>query len=147
MQGELSSSNVNHCPPRKAPTSRTPLPPRPTKKRRISSEKLEAENANLKCQVERLTKDLDEKRKCIDNLQQELTKIQTKLTANAKYYQQQLTTMKKAMEMKQFTYESLKQLPQKMFFMTGLTVIEFHCLFECVEPFLCAIIYPDCKES
>ena len=40
-----------------------------------------------------------------------------------------------------------KQLPQKMFFMTGLTVIEFDCLFECVEPFLCAIVYPDCKES
>ena len=103
----LSSSNVNHCPPRKAPTSRTPLPPRPTKKRRISSEKLEAENANLKCQVERLTKELDEKRKCIDNLKEELTKIQTELTANAKYYQQQLTTMKKAMEMKEFTYETL----------------------------------------
>ena len=66
---------------------------------------------------------------CIDDLKQELTKIQTELTTNAKCYQQQLTTTKKAMEMKEFTYETLKQLPQKMFFMIGLTVIEFDCRF------------------
>ena len=66
---------------------------------------------------------------CIDDLKQELTKIQTELTTNAKCYQQQLTTTKKAMEMKEFTYKTLKKLPQKMFFMIGLTVIEFDCRF------------------
>ena len=99
-------------------------------------EKLEAENVNFKCQVERLTKELDEKRRCIDNLQQHLTKLQTQLRANAQYYQQKLTAMTTAMELKEFTYKTLKKLPPKIFYMTGLTITEFHCLFEC-----------DCKES
>jgi hypothetical protein len=110
-----TSSNVN-CTPRKAPASRTPLPSPPVKKRRISSEKLQGENATLKCQVETLTKELEEKRRCIDSLQQELTKLQTELSDNSLYYQKQLAAMRMAMEMKEFNYESLKQLPHKMFF-------------------------------
>ena len=54
--------------------------------------------------------------------------------------------MKRAMEMKEFPYETLKQLHRK-FIVTGLTVNEFDCLFKCVESFFCAIVYPDCKES
>ena len=54
--------------------------------------------------------------------------------------------MKMAMEIKEFNYELLKQLPHKMFFMTGSTKTKFDCLFECVEPFLDTIIYPDCKD-
>ena len=56
----------------------------PVKKRRISSVKLHEENAAIKCHVEpRLTKELDEKRRCIDSLQQELTKLQTELSDNS----------------------------------------------------------------
>ena len=40
-----------------------------------------------------------------------------------------------------------KKLPQKIFYMTGLTITESDCLFECVQPFIGAMIYPDCKES
>ena len=29
--------------------------------------------------------------------------------------------------------------------MTGLSVEDFDCLFACVEPYLPAIMYPDCK--
>ena len=101
-----SSSNAN-CTPRKAPTRRTPLPSPPVKKRRISSEKLLVENTALNCQVETLTKELEEKRSCIDSLQQQLTKLQTELSDNSLYYQQQLAAMKMAMEMKEFNYESL----------------------------------------
>lgn len=133
--------------PRKAPTSRTPLPSPPVKKRRISSEKLHEENVAFKCQVETLTKELEEKRRCIYSLQQELTKLQTELSDNSLYYQQQLAAMKMAMEMKEFNYESLKQFPHNIFFMTGVTKTEFDCLFECVEPFLNTTIYPDFKDS
>ena len=55
----FTSSNVN-CTPRKAPTSRTPFPSPPVKKRRILSEKLHEESTALKCQVETLTKELEE---------------------------------------------------------------------------------------
>lgn len=107
----------------------------------------QAFNSSLKCQVERLTKELGPINSCIDKLQQELTKLQTELGANSRYYQQQLTTMKKALEVKEFTYETLKKLPHKMFYMTGLSVTEFDCLFERVQPFIGSMIYPDCKES
>ena len=94
--------------PRKAPTSRAPLPSPSVKKKRVSAEKLREENAALKCQVETLTKELDEKRSRIDSLQQELTKLQTELSDNSQYYQQQLAAMKLAKEMKEFNYGSLK---------------------------------------
>ena len=35
----------------------------------------------------------------------------------------------------------------RIFFFTGLTKTAFDSLFECVEPFLDAIIYPDCKDN
>ena len=109
-----TSSNV-HCTPRKPPKIRAPLPSPQVKKRRISSEKLDEENAALKCQVETLTKELDEKRSRIDSLQQEFTKLQTELSDNSQYYQQQLAAMKMAMAMKEFNYESFKQLPKNSF--------------------------------
>ena len=59
------------------------------------------ENTALNCQVETLTKELEEKRSCIDSLQQQLTKLQTELSDNSLYYQQQLAAMKMAMEMKE----------------------------------------------
>ena len=31
--------------------------------------------------------------------------------------------------------------------MTGLTDVEFHCLFDCIEPFLSSLVHPDCKSS
>ena len=102
-----TSSNVNST-PRKAPTSRAPLPSPSVKKKRVSAEKLREENSALKCQVETLTKELDEKRSRIDSLQQELTKLQTELSDNSQYYQQQLAAMKLAKEMKEFNYGSLK---------------------------------------
>ena len=51
------------------------------------------------------------------------------------------------MEMKVwFNYESLKQLLRN-FFMTGITITEFDCLFEWVEPFLDTTTRPDSKDS
>lgn len=55
--------------------------------------------------------------------------------------------MKIAMEMKVwFNYDSLKQLLRN-FFMTGITITEFDCLFEWVEPFLDTTTCPDSKDS
>ena len=45
----------------------------------------------------------------------------------------------------QFTYMMLKDKQDKLFYLTGLTTHEFDCLYECVEPLLYLIRYPDCK--
>ena len=45
----------------------------------------------------------------------------------------------------QFTYMMLKDKQDKFIYLTGLTTNEFDCLYECVEPFLHLIRYPDCK--
>ena len=45
----------------------------------------------------------------------------------------------------QFTYMILKDKQDKFFYLTGLTTNEFDCLYECVEPSLYLIRYPDCR--
>lgn len=45
----------------------------------------------------------------------------------------------------QFNYMILMDKQNKLLYSTGLTTYEFDCLFECVEPFLYLIRYPDCK--
>lgn len=47
-----------------------------------------------------------------------------------------------------FSYECLKLRPQNFFFyMSGLTVDDFDCVFDCIEPYISVIIYPDCKNN
>ena len=53
----------------------------------------------------------------------------------------------KQKEQESFNYKSLSKSPEKLFFMTDLTKIEFDCLFECVEPFLDSLVYPDCSNN
>lgn len=152
----LSSSNQaqGKCTPRKAPASRTPLPSRPVKKRKIFSEKLEAENSSLKCQVESLTKELEQKNSCIDKLQQELRKLQTEMIAlqdKMKFeidsFEKKIKEMKFDLNKRRFTYDCLKNREKEFFDMCGLTVNEFDCLFACVIPFLNLIVYPDCVQT
>lgn len=152
----LASSNANtvRSTPRKAPASRTPLPSRPVKKRKILSEKLEAENSSLKCQVESLTKELEQKNSCIDKLQQELRKLQTEMIAlqdKMKFeidsFEKKIKEMKFDLNKRRFTYDCLKNKEKEFFDMCGLTVNEFDCLFACVIPFLHLILYPDCVQT
>ena len=119
-------SNVN-CTPRKAPMSRRPLPSPPGKKRLTSLQKVNEEIATLKCQVETAMKELDVKRRCIDSLQHQPTKLQTELSDNSLYWQKWLAAMKMTMEMKELNCELLKQLLHN-FFMTAFIKTEFDCV-------------------
>ena len=38
-----------------------------------------------------------------------------------------------------------KRIRRSFFYLTGLCVEDFDCLFACVEPYISAIIYPNCK--
>ena len=88
-----STANITRHAPRKLPVKRSlSLPPaNKVKKRGISPENEKMENENLKCQVERLKKELEEKGSYIESLQEQLTKAQTELEKNAEYFNQQMS--------------------------------------------------------
>ena len=52
-----------------------------------------------------------------------------------------LTRLKKTT----FSYKCLKKNPKQFFHLTGLCVEDFDCLFACVEAYISAITYPNCK--
>ena len=60
-------------------------------------------------------------------------------------YQSQLKQFVHMSEKATFSYKCLKKNPKQFFYMTGLSVEDFDCLFACVVPYLPAIIYPDCQ--
>ena len=47
----------------------------------------------------------------------------------------------------QFAYSSIKERPNKLFDLTGLTTAEFDCLFECSDPFTHLLQYPNCTSG
>lgn len=46
-----------------------------------------------------------------------------------------------------FSYECLETNSEKFFHMSGLTVDDYNCLFECIEPYVSVIVYPHCKNN
>lgn len=60
-------------------------------------------------------------------------------------YQAQLRQFVHTSEKTTFTYKCLKKNPKPFFYMTGLYIEDFDCLFACVEPYIPAIMYPDSK--
>lgn len=60
-------------------------------------------------------------------------------------YEQQLRSFSKDKENCTFSYANLKNKEKKFEYMTGLSLCDFDCLYECIEPYLTAMVYPDCK--
>ena len=77
----LTSSNANTVRNtlRKPPKDRSETPVPRVKKRRVSVANVEKENQKLKSQVGSLTRELNEKKALIEDLQQQLSKTQTEL--------------------------------------------------------------------
>ena len=60
-------------------------------------------------------------------------------------YQSQLKQFVHTSEKTTLSYKCLKKNPKQFFYMSGLSVEDFDCLFASVEPYIPAIMYPDCK--
>ena len=61
-------------------------------------------------------------------------------------YQSQLQKFPHTTEKTTCSYKCLKKNPKQFFYLTGLCVEDFDCLFACVEPYISAMIYPNyCK--
>lgn len=67
------------------------------------------------------------------------------LKAEKEAYAKQLKQFAQSRQKSTFSYACLKLYPQQFLYMTGLSLNDFDCLFECVQPYISAIVYPDCK--
>ena len=67
------------------------------------------------------------------------------LKAEKEAYTKQLKQFAQSKQKSTFSYASLKLYPQQFLYMTGLSLNDFDFLFEFIQPYICAIIYPDCK--
>ena len=93
------------------------------------------ENSTLKAQLLEVQKNLHEKEKELSKLTKEVATLKSEQTK----YQRQLQLFQGEYERTRFTYEHVTKRGQR-FYMTGLTESEFDCLFECLEPFLSALV-------
>lgn len=104
-------------------------------------ESISTENSTLKAQLLEVQKKLQEKEKEFSKLTEEVVTLKNEQME----YQRQLQ-FQEEYERTRFTYEHVIKRGQ-YFHMTGLTESEFDCLLECLEPFVTALVYPDCKSS
>lgn len=67
------------------------------------------------------------------------------LKAEKEVYAKELKQFAQSKQKSTFSYACLKLYPQQFLYMTGLSLNDFHCLFECVQPYISGIVYPGCK--
>lgn len=103
-------------------------------------ETVSKENSELKTELLILKQKLEAKEMEMSKMAKELDTLQL----DEMQCKKQLESFKLEFERSRFTYEHIMKAGQ-CFYMTGLTDLEFNCLFDCVEPYLSCLIYPDCK--
>ena len=116
------------------------------KRRKLSYTSVVEQNSqfdSLKAEIHDLREQLRDKTQQINKLCDEVEK----LTVMNETYARQVKQFSYAMEKSTFSYDCLKKQPKKFLYMTGLSTDDFDCLFDCIEPYIDAIIYPDCRES
>ena len=114
------------------------------KKRRVLSYSSRDEPSNsdiLKKEID----DLKEQLRSKTNEVNQLSDLVKTLKIQNETYQSQLQKFAHTTEKTTFSYKCLKKNPKQFFYRTGLCVEDFDCLFACVEPYISAIIYPNCK--
>ena len=89
--------------------------------------------------------DLKEKLRTKTNEVNQLSDLVKNLQLQNETCQSQLKHFVHTREKTTFSYKCLKKNPKQFFYMTGLSVEDFDCLFAFVEPYIPAIMYPDCK--
>lgn len=114
------------------------------KKRRVLSYSSHNELTNTEI-LQKEIDDLKEKLRAKTNEVNQLSDLVKNLQLQNETYQSQLKQFVHRSEKTSFSYNYLKKNPKQFFYMTGLSVEDFDCLFACVEPYIPAIIYPDCE--
>ena len=95
----------------------------------------------LRKEIEDLKEKLKTKTEQVNEMFDEINLLKAEKEAYAK----QLKQFAQSKQKSTFSYASLKLYPQQFLYMTGLSLNDFDFLFEFIQPYICAIIYPDCK--
>ena len=95
----------------------------------------------LRKEIEDLKEKLKTKTEQVNEMFDEINSLKAEKEAYAK----QLKQFAQSKQKSTFSYASLKLYPQQFLYMTGLSLNDFDCFFEFIQPYICAIIYPDCK--
>ena len=95
----------------------------------------------LREEIEDLKEKLKRKTEQVNEMFDELNSLKAEKEAYAKQLKQFAQSRRKST----FLYACLKLYPQQFLYMTGLSLYDFDCLFACVQPYISAIVYPDCK--
>ena len=96
---------------------------------------------NLEIELEELGEKLKEKINQIEKLTEEVELLNKQNVS----YKQQVRFFSQNNANCAFSYASLKNKEERFEYMTGLSVCNFDCLYEFIEPYRTAIVYPDCK--
>ena len=103
---------------------------------------ISGENSKLRDQLLEVQEKLQQKEKELSKLVEEVTTLRTE----REEYKRQLAFFQNEFERTRFSYDNVKK-KGKVLYMTGLSLPEFDCLYEFLEPFLPVMVYPDCKSS
>lgn len=114
------------------------------KKRRVLSYNSSNESSNVDL-LQKEVDDLKEKLRGKTNEVNQLCDLVKTLEVQNETYQSQLKQFVHKTEKSTFSYKCLKKNLKQFFYMTGLSVEDFDCLFACVEPYISAMIYPIVK--
>ena len=95
----------------------------------------------LRKEIENLKEKLKTKTEQVNEMFDEINSLK----AEKEDYAKQLKQFAQSKQKSTFSFASLKLYPQQFLYMTGLSLNDFDCLFEFIQPYICAIIYPDCK--
>ena len=105
------------------------------------------EFSDLRCRMNTLIKEIDdllEQLRSKTNEVNQLSDVVKTLKIQNETYQSQLQKFPHTTEKTTCSYKFLKKNPKQFFYLTGLCVEDFDCLFACVEPYISAM-YPNCE--
>ena len=102
--------------------------------------KLSAENSVLQAKLLEVQETLRSQEKELTRMVEQVAALKT----GQQEYERQVKLFQSEFQRSRFTYDHVMKRGQ-CFYMTGLAESEFNCLFECVDPFIDCLIYPDCS--
>ena len=91
----------------------------------------------LRKEIENLKEKLKTKTEQVNEMFDEINSLK----AEKEDYAKQLKQFAQSKQKSTFSFASLKLYPQQFLYMTGLSLNDF----DFIQPYICAIIYPDCK--
>ena len=121
-----------------------------TKRRKLIRSSCSLDFNSEESKFDIMQKELQELKEKLENKTEEANRLSQQvkdLTEKNDSLSKQITQFKGKMKDLTFSYECLKLRPKRFFYMSGLTVDDFNCVLECIEPYISVIIYPDCKTN